>query len=54
MTKFYCQPLLLEILGNMYITIVCFADCNVINFEINPYLSNQTIFLHNEKVKTKI
>ena len=25
----------LEILGNMCIAIVCFADCDVISFEIN-------------------
>ena len=29
-------PLLLDVLGNMYITIVFFLDCYVINFEINP------------------
>ena len=29
-------PLNLEILGNMYIVIVCFQSCDVINFEINP------------------
>ena len=28
-------PLLLEILGNMCIAIVCFPDCDIINFEIN-------------------
>ena len=28
-------PLLLEILGNMYITTVCYPGCNVIKFEIN-------------------
>ena len=28
-------PLLLEILGNMCITIVCLPGCDVINFEIN-------------------
>ena len=27
--------LLFEILGNMYIAIVCFSGCDVINFEIN-------------------
>ena len=37
-------PLLLEILGNMYIAIVCFPGCEVINFEINQDL-NQLIFL---------
>ena len=27
--------LLLEILGNMCVAIVCFPDCDVMNFEIN-------------------
>ena len=39
---------LLEILGNICIAIVYFADCDAINFKIN------LIFLHDQKVKTKI
>ena len=31
-------PVLLEILGNMFIAITCYPDCNVINFEINLIL----------------
>ena len=52
-------PLLLEILGNIYITIICFQGCNAINFVILPYLSNQAVvpvfsrqkskYLENEK-----
>ena len=35
-------PLLFEILGNMYITIVCSPGCDVMDFEIN--LSNRAVF----------
>ena len=45
-------PLLFQILGNMCIAIVCFRGCDVINFEIN--LSNQGVFEHDQKGKTKI
>ena len=49
-------PLLLEILGNMYIAIVCFPGCDVINLEIKLHVdqdhSNQAIFLHGQKVKS--
>ena len=45
-------PLILEILGNMYIVIVCFPTCGVINFEINlifliafPYLSKAVFYM---------
>ena len=43
----------LEILSNMCNLIVCLLGCDVINFEINLNLSNQAIFLHDQKVKTK-
>ena len=33
-------PLLREILGNMYIVIVCYASCDVTNFEKFKYLEN--------------
>ena len=46
-------PLLLEILGNMCIAIICFPDCDVINFGIN-LTPNQAIFLYDRKAKTKI
>ena len=46
-------PLLLEILGNTCIAIICFPDCDVINFGIN-LTSNQAIFLYDRKAKTKI
>ena len=45
-------PFLLEILGNICIAIICFLGCDVKNFEIN--LSNQAVFLVDQKVKTKI
>ena len=47
-------PLLLEILGNMRITIVCWPGCDVIKFKINFYLSNKVVLLYDQKVKTKI
>ena len=45
-------PLLLEILNNMSIAVVSFLSCDVITFEIN--FSNQAVFSHGQKVKTKI
>ena len=48
------SPLILEILGNMCIATVFFRGCDVINFEINFYLSNQAVILHAQKLKTKI
>ena len=44
--------LLLETRGNVCIAVVYFPSCNVINFEIN--LSNQAVFLHDQKLKTKV
>ena len=49
-----CVPLLLEILGCMRIAIACYPDCDVINFKINFILLIKPIFLHYQKVKTKI
>ena len=43
-------PLLREILRNMCNVTVC----DVINFEINLYVSNQAVFIHGQKVSTKI
>ena len=43
---------LLVIMDNMCIAVVCSLDCDVINFEI--YLSNQAVFLHDQKLKTTI
>ena len=45
--------LLLEILGSMCITIVCLPGCDVIKIESN-LLSNQAVFLQDQKVKTKV
>ena len=36
-------PLLLEMLGNMFVVIVCFPGCDVVIFEIN-LVSNQAVF----------
>ena len=47
-------PLLLEILGNMYIAIVFKPVCDVIKFEINFISQIKPFFLHDQKVKTKI
>ena len=47
--------LLLEILSNMYIVIVCVLGCDVIILKINNkllmHLSNQAVFLPDQKVK---
>ena len=46
---------LLEILGNICIAIVYFADCDAINLKINLiFLIKVIIFLHDQNVKTKI
>ena len=49
--------LLFEILGSMCILIcgyicICYPVCDILNFEIK--LSYQTIFLHEQKVRTKV
>ena len=49
---FVWLPLLLQILGNMCITIVCQPGCDVIKFE-NNLLIYQAVLLHDYKVKTK-
>ena len=46
-------PLLLEILGNMWIAIVCYPGCDVINFETNLIFLIESFFLHDQKVITK-
>ena len=46
-------PLLLEILGNMCITFVCYLGCDVMDFEINLISLTEPLFLHDEKVMTK-
>ena len=46
-------PLLLEILGNMYIAIVCYPGCDVINFEINLIFLIEPFFLLDQKVMTR-
>ena len=46
-------PLFLEILGNMYIAIVCQPGCDVINIENNLiFLINPFLYM-TKKVKTK-
>ena len=42
-----------EILGNMCNAIVCFPDCDAIDFEIN-LTSNQAMFLHDQKSRQKL
>ena len=46
-------PLLLEILGNMCITIVCEPGCDVMNFDINLIFLIESLFLHDQKFMTK-
>ena len=46
-------PLLLEILSNMCIAIVCYPDCDVMDFEINLIFLFELFFLHDQKVMTK-
>ena len=46
-------PLLLEMLGNMCITIVYFPDCGVINFEINLFFLIQSFFYFTKKSRQK-
>ena len=46
--------LLLGILGNKCIGIVCFPDCEVINFEINRIFLIKPFFHMTKKSKTKI
>ena len=47
-------PLLLEILGDMRITTVCYPRCDVMDFEINLIFLIESFFLHDQKVMTKI
>ena len=47
-------PLLHEILGNMYIVIVCWPVRDVINFEISIFFLIKPFFLLEQKVETKI
>ena len=47
-------PLVLEILGNMFIAIVCYPGCDVMNFEINLIFLIEPFFLHDQKVLNKI
>ena len=47
-------PLLLKILGNMYIAFICFLGCDIINLTLKlTYLSNHAVFLHDQRAKTK-
>ena len=46
-------PLLLEILGNMCITIVCFPGCYLINFEINLIFLTKPFFYVTKKLRQK-
>ena len=46
--------LFLEILGNMYIVIICFPVRDVINFEINLGFLNKPFFYMTKNVGTKI
>ena len=46
-------PILLEVLGNMFIAIVCFAGCEAINFEINLIFLIKAIHYITKKSRQK-
>ena len=46
--------LLREILGYMFIIIVCYPGCDVTNFKINLMFLIKTVFIYDQKVKIKI
>ena len=46
-------PVLLKILGNMLIAIVCFPDCDVMNFEINIIFLSGPFFYMAKKWRQK-
>ena len=50
MIKFHC---LVAFMGNMCIVIVCQPGCNIMNFEIKLYLSNQVVFAYMTKKSQK-
>ena len=52
--KVFWLSLLREILGNMCFAIVSEPGCEAINFEINLIFLIKLIFLHDQKIKTKI
>ena len=47
------MSLRLEIQGNMFIAIVFFPGCDIINFEINLIFLIKPFFVHDQKVKKK-
>ena len=49
-----CLPLLPEIFGNMCILLICCPVCDDIIFEINLSFLIKLVFLHNQKVTTRI
>ena len=51
---FVWLPLLLEELGNMYIVIVCFSGCGLLNFKINLSFLIEPFPHLTKKVTTKI
>ena len=54
LTKLYCLiAFFCEILGNMFIAIVCKPGCDVMNFEVNLIFLTKLFFLDDQKVVTK-
>ena len=51
---FFWFLLLIQIFDNIYIAIVCFTGCDVINFGVNLNFLTKPVFLHDRKLKTKI
>ena len=46
-------PLLLEMLGTMYIAIVYYQGCDVIDFKVNVIFLIESFFLHDQNLMTK-
>ena len=47
-------PLLLETLGHVFVTIICFPGCDIINFEINLVFLIKPFFYMTENSRKKI
>ena len=47
-------PLILEILANICVVIICLPVCDAINVENNLSFLIRPVFLHSQKVRTKI
>ena len=48
------SSLIYEILGNMYIAVVCFPRCDVTNFDINPAFLIKPFLYMSKKLRQKL